>query len=421
MLRRLSPDEVHAARFEPVDAATLAAAAEIVNDVRAHGEAALRQHAARLGDLSPEAPLLLDRHALERAANELPAEDLTLLERVAGRIDRFARAQARAFQPLTIDVPGGQAGHTLAPVDAAGCYAPGGRYPLPSSVLMTALTARAAGVGTVIVASPKPSRVTLAAAAVAGADALLPVGGAQAVAALAYGAGPIPRVDVIVGPGNRWVTAAKQLVVGQVGIDLLAGPSELVVFADADADPVRIAADLLGQAEHDADARPILVCWDAALADAVDAALADQLATLPTAEVARAALAGGGFAVVCDDEAEAVAVTNRLAPEHLEVLTANPSVTARHLRHYGGLFLGADTAEVFGDYGVGPNHVLPTGTAARFTGGLSVLHFLRVRTWLSLSDGPALQRLVDDAAHLARLEGLEGHARSAEARRRPTG
>jgi phosphoribosyl-ATP pyrophosphohydrolase/phosphoribosyl-AMP cyclohydrolase/histidinol dehydrogenase len=226
----------------------------------------------------------------------------------------------------------------------------------------------------------------------------------------------IPRCDVIVGPGNRWVTAAKQLVAGQVGIDLLAGPSELVVLADADADPAVIAADLLAQAEHDPDARPILVTPSVALADAVDAALSDQLSELPTAAIAFEAVRNG-FCVLVRDLAEGCAVCDRLAPEHLEVLTADADAVASRLRHYGGLFVGAASAEVLGDYGVGPNHVLPTGTAARFSGGLSVLHFLRVRTWLRLEAGPDLAAVAADAAALARLEGLEGHARSAERRR----
>jgi phosphoribosyl-ATP pyrophosphohydrolase/phosphoribosyl-AMP cyclohydrolase/histidinol dehydrogenase len=257
---------------------------------------------------------------------------------------------------------------------------------------------------------------TLAAAFVAGADGLLAVGGAHAIGALAYGAG-VPRADVIVGPGNRWVTAAKQLVMGVVGIDMLAGPSELVVLADAHANPAVIAADLLGQAEHDPDARPILVTWDPTLPSRVDAELQAQLETLPTAAVARQAIEHG-FCVICPDEDSAVAVCDRLAPEHLEVLTAEPARLARRLRHYGGLFIGHRSAEVMGDYGAGPNHVLPTGTTARFSGGLNVLHFLRARTWLALDEGPGLQRLIDDAAQLARMEGLEAHARSALARRR---
>jgi histidinol dehydrogenase len=414
-LRRVDPAHADRAHAAVVDAATLSAAAVIVAEVRAGGERALRHHAERLGDLQPGQPLVLDYADLKRAADTLPVGELKLLERTASRIAAFAQAQRASFAALDTPVPGGRAGHTLAPVDRAGCYAPGGRYPLPSSVLMTAVTARTAGVREVWVASPRPTQVTLAAAAVAGADAFLAVGGAHAVAALAYGAGPVPAVDVITGPGNRWVTAAKQLVAGQVGIDMLAGPSELVVLADDTADADRIAADLLGQAEHDTDARPILVTTSAALAGAVDAALTRQLATLPTADVARAAVANG-FCVICADLDAAIAVCDRLAPEHLEVLVADAGRCAARLRHYGGLFVGEASAEVFGDYGVGPNHVLPTGTAARFTGGLSVLNFLRVRTWLRLDPGPALEEVARDAAALARLEGLEAHARSAEQR-----
>ena len=327
----------------------------------------------------------------------------------------FARAQRDALSDVDVTVPGGRAGHRVAAVERAGCYAPGGRFPLPSSVLMTAVTARTAGVSEVWVASPKPDDVTLAAASVAGADALLAVGGAQAIAALAYGAGPVPACDVVVGPGNRWVTAAKKLVAGRVGIDMLAGPSELVVLADDTADAVVVAADLLAQAEHDPDALPVLVTTDAALAIAVDAELERDLESLPTRPTAEAALANG-FTVVVDDLDQAITVCDRLAPEHLQVLTADPQTVAERLNHWGGLFVGEMSAEVFGDYGVGPNHTLPTGGVARFKGGLSVLDFLRVRTWLRMEPGDATEGLARDAAALARLEGLEAHARAAECR-----
>lgn len=420
MLRRVSPDQIERARVHPVDSPTLQTAAEIVADVRDHGEAALRRHAVRLGDLpDAHAPLLVKPDALREALQRLPKADQALLQRTADRIRTFAEAQRAQLHNLDQSVPGGRAGHQVEPVERAGCYAPGGRFPLPSSVLMTAITARAAGVQQVIVASPRPSDVTLAAAAVAGADALIAVGGAQVIAALAHGAGPVPPVDVIVGPGNRWVTAAKQLVSGFVRIDMLAGPSELVVLADATASPETIAADLIAQAEHDPDARPILVCTCADLADAVDQALADQLIDLPTADTARAALQGQGLCVLCTSIDQAIAVCDHLAPEHLEVLTEDPTAVGARLRHFGGLFLGTHSAEVLGDYGVGPNHVLPTGATARSTGGLSVFDFLRVRTWLHLEDNATTQAVARDAAALARLEGLEGHARSAERRVRP--
>ena len=413
-LRRLSPGELAAVRREPVDAATLHEAAGIVDEVRSGGEAALRRCAERFGELAGSEKLVLGRDILEQAAAQLPPGQRALLERTAARIEDFALAQRAALRPVTVPLPGGEAGHQVAAVERAGCYAPGGRYPLPSSVLMTAVTARAAGVREVWVASPRPAPITLAAAAVAGADALLAAGGAHAIAALAYGIGGSPPCDVVVGPGNRWVTAAKKLVAGDVGIDLLAGPSELVVLADRSADPELVAADLLAQAEHDPEALPVLVSTDAGLADAVDAALARQLDGLPTRDTAAAALANG-FAVVVDGLDEAVAVCDRLAPEHLQVVTEDADGVAARLAHWGGLFIGAGSAEVLGDYGIGPNHTLPTGAVARFKGGLSVLDFLRVRTWLRMDTEPD-EAVLRDAAALARLEGLEAHARAAERR-----
>ena len=415
LLRRAGIDELRDLRRTPVDEATLEAAAALVREVRRDGEAGLRRLAERYDGLEPGAALVLPRERLVAAAAALPDGQRELLERTAGRIADFARAQRAALSAVQVPVPGGTAGHEIAPVERAGCYAPGGRFPLPSSVLMTAVTARAAGVGEVWVASPRPAPVTLAAAAIAGADALLACGGAHAIAALAFGAGDVPACDVVVGPGNRWVTAAKQLVAGHVGIDMLAGPSELVVLADATADPAVLAADLLAQAEHDPDAMPTLVTTDPTLPERVEAELERQLVDLPTAGVARRAL-GNGLAVVVRDLDEGAAACDLLAPEHLQVLTTDPDDAARRCRHWGGLFLGPAAAEVLGDYGVGPNHTLPTGGAARHAGGLSVLHFLRVRTWLRTEPGPELARAAADAAALARLEGLEAHARAAERR-----
>jgi len=412
LLRTVDADQVESLASAGVDDATLARASEIVEDVRLGGEPRLRAIAEELGDLGPGETLALGREELLGAAEQLTSDERALLERTAARIRAFAEAQRAALTDVAIDVPGGRAGHEVAPVESAGCYAPGGRFPLPSSVLMTAVTARAAGVEEVWVASPRPAPITLAAAVVAGADGVLAVGGAQAVAALAYGVGGAPRVDVIVGPGNRWVTAAKKHVFGTVGIDMLAGPSELVVLADASADPARVAADLIGQAEHDVDALPILVCTDPELPARVRSELERQLAELPTRDTASVALRSG-FAVVAGGLHEAAALCDRLAPEHLQLDLRAPEEVRGLLNHYGALFIGGRAAEVFGDYGAGPNHVLPTGGGARFTGGLSVLDFLRVRTWLEVQEPGELAR---DAAALARLEGLEGHARSAEAR-----
>jgi len=272
---------------------------------------------------------------------------------------------------------------------------------------MTAITARVAGVAEVWVASPRPAPATLAAAAIADADAVLAIGGAQAIAALAYGAGPVPPMDAIVGPGNRWVTAAKQRVTGRVRIDMLAGPSELVVIADEAADPVWVAADLIAQAEHDPDALPILIGLSDRVLDRVDVALREQC--IPQAEPALAR----GYAVCAAHLDEAIRLCDRIAPEHLALHLRDADAVSDRLSHFGALFIGPGAAEVLGDYGAGPNHVLPTGGTARSVGALSVMTFLRAQTWMRI-DAPGV--LAEDAAALARMEGLEGHARAADLR-----
>ena len=387
--------------------------AAIVGEVRRGGDRALLSQARRLGDLAPGGRWRHGREALAAALGRIAPEVRDCLSRSAERIRRFAEAQRGCLGDLDTGIAGGRAGHRFLPVEKVGCYAPGGRHPLPSSLLMSVVPARVAGVGLVQVATPRPADLMLAAAALAGADRVIGVGGAQAIAALAYGTESVERCDLVVGPGNRWVTAAKKFVYGDVGIDMLAGPSELVVLADGGADPELVAADLIAQAEHDTDARPVLVTTDAALAAAVQAALSRQLASLPEAATAAASLRAG-CCVFASGLDEAVALCNRIAPEHLEVMVSDPDRVLPGLRNYGALFVGAGSAEVFGDYGFGPNHVLPTSGGARFTSGLSVLTFLRPATWMRLDAAAASP--VRDAAALARLEGLEGHARAAERR-----
>lgn len=416
-LKRLGANELSGLRKPPVDAETLSAAAKIVQDVRLHGEAAIRKYAEQFGERKPDEALILTVDELANAYHRLSESDQGLLQRVAKRIEAFATAQLGCLDTLDVAVPGGRAGHTIEPIQRVGCYAPGGRYPLPSTVLMTAVTARVAGCEHITLASPNPTDLTLAAAYVAGADAMMPIGGAHAIASLAFGVGDHPRCDLIAGPGNKWVTAAKQCVVGQVGIDMLAGPSELVIVADEASDAVTVAADLLAQAEHDSDARPFLVCIGDEIAENVESEIERQLSDLPTGETARQAL-GNGAAIVVDNSDEAVEVCNLLAPEHLELHVANASLLAPQLRHAGCLFIGSKSAEVLGDYGVGPNHTLPTGGTARWNAGLNVFSFLRVRTWLNVVEPES--ELVRDTIQLAYHEGLVAHARSAE-RRLPSG
>ncbi len=410
-LKRVDADQmIEESRFV-VDATTLAGAAAIVEDVRLRGEAAVREHSQRFGDLSPDDPIILERRHLDAALAEVGPSVRGLLERVAGRIETFSREQRSCLVDLDTPVLGGRAGHRWLPVTTAGAYAPGGRYPLPSSVLMTVIPARVAGVDQVWVASPRPTSVTLAAAAIAGADGLLAIGGAQAIAALAFGVFGPPS-DVVVGPGNRWVTAAKKHLYGEIGIDGLAGPSEIAVVADATADPRLVAADLLAQAEHDPEALPILVTDVPGLIPEVERILSTELDTLPTAAIAGPAL-DGGYAVAVSDMDEAVGLCDRIAPEHLALHVEDPDAIAGLFTSYGSLFVGEGSAEVFADYGAGPNHVLPTDGGARFQSGLSVMTFLKAPTWLMLDDPAAT---AEDAARLARLEGLGAHARAAELR-----
>lgn len=412
VLRRVTPRELEAIPRAVVDAETLVAATSIVEDVRRRGEAALLDYAERFDGWVRGTPWIHERSELRNALEGLSRAERDALTRLAGRIAAFAQAQREALREVELPVPGGRAGHRIVPIQRAGCYAPAGRYPLPSSLLMGAVTARVAGVSDVVVATPRPGQVMLGAAAIAGADAVVAVGGAQAVAAMAFGIGIAPR-DIIVGPGNRWVTAAKKHVAGEVAIDFLAGPSELVVVADDSADPAAVAADLLAQAEHDADAAVVLVTDSSEVVDAVERELVWQLRDLTTSPAAIAALRKA-VAVVCDGAREIAAVCDHIAPEHLQLSVRDPVALAGRLRNAGALFLGAKTSVVFGDYGVGGNHVLPTAGSARFAGGLSVLNFLRVQTWLDLGD-PA--RAARDVAALARMEGLEAHARAVERER----
>ena len=412
MLKIIQADDFQAQSFaHSIDAETLGIAGGIVDVVRTGGEAAIRKYAQQFGERTADQPLLIGREELEAALSRIPAEDAALLQRVSERIKTFAQAQLDCLSELSTDVPGGQAGHTIEPVQHAGCYAPAGRYALPSTVMMTAVTARVAGCQRVTVASPNPSDMILAAAFVSGADSVLAIGGAQAIAAMAYGFDGFERCDLIAGPGNRFVTAAKKIVHGDCGIDMLAGPSELVLVADESADPVTVAADLLGQAEHDVDARPFLITNSAAMADAVASAVEKQVTALPSCETATASITNNGAAIVCPSIDSAIEICNRLAPEHLELHVENAQAVHDKIRNAGCIFIGHQSAEVFGDYGVGPNHTLPTSGTARFTAGLNVFTFLRVRTWLKLDEAP--QDLVSDTARLAEIEGLIGHQKSA--------
>lgn len=390
-------------------------AKQIIDDVKTRGSDAVIDYAKKFGDIVDEKSMVYDREQMRQSFLSLTRNEQELLERASARIRAFARAQRECITPVTMPIPGGVAGHTILPVARVGCYAPGGRYPLPSSILMTVIPARVAGVKEIIIASPKPKIITLAAAYVAGADYLIGIGGAQGIAALAFGFKNIAPSDMIVGPGNAYVTAAKQIVSGQIGIDMLAGPSELMIVADGHANPSWIAADLLAQAEHDPESKVSVISLCAELLRAVKKEITRQLETLSTREIAECALKHAEFKVVSSID-EAIIMANDAVPEHLQLSLQNADEIAQLFTEYGGLFIGERSAEVFGDYGFGPNHVLPTSKTARFSGGLSVLSFLRIRTFLRIDDDKGAIDATNDAITFARIEGLEGHARAAECR-----
>ena len=400
--RLLSVDRVR-------DAALERRVARIVEAVRNQGDRALSQYARTLDGLS--GPIEVPRAQWIAAAETLPRAVRTAIRRAASHIRRVARAQRpRGFQ-LTV-APGVRVEQRVIPLDAVGCYVPGGRYPLPSSLLMTAIPARVVGVETVVAASPRPHPAVLAAALEAGIDRFFQIGGAHAVAALAYGTASVPRVDKIIGPGNQWVSAAKSLVSSTCAIDFYAGPTEILIVAAKG--PVEwIAADLIAQAEHDPEARAVLITPSRSLARAVARSVA---AHMPAAGPARASLARHGGVIVTRTTRDAMALANAAAPEHLVV---ENEAMARQVRAAGSVFVGPWTAQVAGDYAIGSNHVLPTAGAARARGGLHAMDFVRLVSTQRLTR-QGLQRLASTITALARAEGLEGHARSIDVRVRRT-
>ncbi|MHB1302145.1 MAG: histidinol dehydrogenase [Acidiphilium sp.] len=393
--------------------------AVIIADVRVRGDAALIELTRKFDrfPLTVETLLVSDA-AIETALAAVPEDRRAAIDHAATRIEAFHRAQMPADFTFT-DAAGATLGLRWGPLDAVGLYVPGGKASYPSSVLMNAIPARVAGVSRLAMCVPTPegamNDLVLVAAHRAGVSEIYRIGGAQAVAALAWGTASIAPVDRIVGPGNAYVAEAKRQVFGQVGIDSIAGPSEVLIIADAGQDARLVALDLLAQAEHDEAAQSILVTDDAAFADAVAAALAATLESLPRAAIAAASLAAHGAIILARDLGEAAEIANRVAPEHLQVMTENPRAVLARIRHAGAAFLGPMAPTAIGDYIAGPNHVLPTAGTARFSSGLSVYDFLKRTTVVEL-DEAAIATLGPDAIALAKAEGLDGHAGSIGAR-----
>ncbi|MDP6345511.1 MAG: histidinol dehydrogenase [Alphaproteobacteria bacterium] len=389
--------------------------AAILDEVRQRGDGAVLEYTRRFDRVDYRAEdLRIPAAELDRAMAEVEPRAVEALRHAAERIEAYHRRQLPADDRFT-DQAGISLGHRWTAIAAVGLYVPGGLAAYPSSLLMNAIPAKVAGVPRLAMAVPTPdgeiSPLVLAAARLAGIDEIYRIGGAQAIGALAYGTDSIAPVDKIVGPGNAYVAAAKRRVFGTVGIEMIAGPSEILVLADGDNDPAWIAADLLSQAEHDTSAQAILITDDADFADRVMAALAAQLTTLPKAEIARASWDRFGTVIVIGEWAEAARLVDRVAPEHLEIALADPEAMLSKVRNAGSIFLGRHAPEAIGDYIAGPNHVLPTARSARFSSGLSVLDFLK-RSSIIACDAAGLAQLAPDAMVLAEAEGLSAHARA---------
>ena len=397
----------------------------MIKNVRQNGDKALLEYNARF-DQNQRPQLRISRTEIEAAYKQVSKQELADMRTAAGHIKAFAEAQKASMHELQNfqTTPGVYLGHRIIPVDSCCCYVPGGSYPLYSTALMLTIPARVAGVKRITACSPSVkgdvniNAKTLVAMDIGGADEIYAVGGAHAIAAFSYGTEQIAPVSLIVGPGNQYVTEAKRQCYGKVGIDFIAGPSEVLVIAEAGAgaDPRIIAADLLAQAEHDPLAKGILVTTDEALGNAVITSVEEQLAVLPTVDIASRSWADYGEVVLADSLSEAINIANSYAPEHLEVIVNKPETAVSNLTNYGSLFIGQYTAEVFGDYASGTNHTLPTLKAARYTGGVWAGTFLKVCTHQSMTKQAMLEisGLVSNMAH---GEGLIAHARAAEIRK----
>ena len=393
---------------------------DIIADIRRDGDEALAALTEKLDGWKPEtaSDLEIPRSRLDEALNRIPETQRVALEKAAQRIRIYAEQQKMSDWSYT-EPDGTMLGQQVTPLDRVGLYVPGGKAAYPSSVLMNAVPAKVAGVAELIMVVPTPggelNELVLAAAAVSNIDRVFAVGGAQAVAALAYGTESIPPVDKIVGPGNIFVATAKRAVFGQVGIDMVAGPSEILVICDGKTDPDWIAMDLFSQAEHDEDAQSILVCPDADFLALVESSIDRLLPTMERSPIIETALRDRGALIQVSDLNEAVEVANYIAPEHLELSVADPETMAKSIRHAGAIFMGRHTSEPLGDYCAGPNHVLPTSRTARFSSPLGVYDFQKRSSLIMVSEEGA-DTLGNIASTLARGEGLTAHARSAEFR-----
>ncbi|MEA1993679.1 MAG: histidinol dehydrogenase [Euryarchaeota archaeon] len=407
-MKIVSPRDLDDRFFTYEEPAGLSRVREILRDVRKRGDTAVKEYTKKFDGVSLD-KLKIEKNEIERAYKCTDKEVIVAMNTAAENIEKFAMKQLSQFTDFEEEiVSGATAGQRVVPIERVGIYVPGGKFPLISSVLMCAVPAKLAGVKEILICSPPAYKgsihnAVLAAASIVGVEEVYAVGGAQAIGAMAYGTETISRVDKIVGPGNTYVTSAKKEVFGEVGIDFIAGPTELMIIADKTADPAVITADLLAQAEHDKDALPILVTPSSELAEDVTQMIKEQ------------EIENGGLSILVKSLDDAIGIANKKAPEHMELQVKNAEKYAKKLRNYGSLFIGTYSSEVLGDYSSGLNHTLPTNTSARYTGGLSVMDFLKLQTTLRVTKEGG-RKIGLTAKVLAETEGLQGHVRSVDVR-----
>ena len=407
----LSEDFYKYQEFEGIESVSA-----IISDVKNRGDVAIKEYSKKFGD-GELTQLEVSQEEIEKAYEETSEEIKNSLKQAIENVRNFAEAQLSVIKDIETNANGIKLGHKVIPLEKIGAYVPGGNYPLPSSVIMSVIPAKVAGVKEVIVCSPKIQPATITACKLAGADRIFRIGGVQAIAGMAYGTKTIPKVDKITGPGNKYVTAAKKEVYGVCGIDFLAGPSEVMIIADETANSSFVAADMLAQCEHDPDARAYLITTSKKFADDVINKVDEFLENLETKEIASISISKS-IIIIVENIEQAIEIANKKAPEHLEICYESTEKDIDKYTNYGSLFIGNYSAEVLGDYCSGTNHILPTNGVARYTGGLSTLDFVKVQTYQKISKEAAQNNLCKVASNLANTEGLMAHKLSADLRKK---
>ena len=412
-MKILNYDEIEDDFFNNIEFETIDSVNQIIEDVKRSGDGAVVKYSRKFCDGMLDT-LEVTQEEIKSAYKKVDKKTIEAIKTAIKNVKEFAQKQLECIKNLDTEIDGAKLGHRIIPIEKAGCYIPGGNYPLPSTAVMTIVPAKTAGVKKVIACSPKIQDVTIVACDLAGADKIYKAGGVQAVAAMAYGTETIEKVDKIVGPGNKFVTAAKKQVYGECGIDFLAGPSEVLVIADDTANPKYVAADMLAQCEHDKDARAYLICFSDEFANEVDRLAKEMLTSLKTAQIAKESYEKS-YAIIVETLEQAVELSEKRAPEHLEICIKNAIEKIDLFKNYGSLFVGNYSAEVFGDYCAGTNHTLPTNMVARYSGGLSVFDFVKIQTYQYV-DKETAKKLSKTASLIAKNEGLFAHKNASEIR-----